>query len=175
MDSNPNSEKTEDNERNYRNILNENKREEYIRKYGMEGCPAKNMAPWLRRESENKHSRRLYSHDYCSPGFYHITATLNEHTHMLSYLPNPPLSELKKNEQIYPILMPLGEKVNEELIGIPSFHPQLKILQYIIMPDHIHFVLQVKERLKRKLGYELAGFFGACSRHYNEFGALPEH
>lgn len=35
MDSNPNSEKTEDNERNYRNILNENKREEYIRKYGM--------------------------------------------------------------------------------------------------------------------------------------------
>lgn len=96
------------------------------------------------------------------------------HTHHLSSLPNIPLSELKKNIPIYPILSPLGGKIETELKGISNFHSQLKILQYVIMPDHIHFVLQVKEQLKKKLGYELAGFFGACSRHYTELGAFQD-
>lgn len=151
---------------------NINKREEYFRKYGEEGLPAKNKAPWLQREPDKKHSRRLYSHDYCSRGYYHITATMKANTLHLSSLPNIPLSELKKNNPIYPILSPLGEKIEAELKGISNFHSQLKVLQYVIMPDHIHFVLQVKERLKKKLGYELAGFFGACSRHYTELGAF---
>lgn len=83
---------------------NKNKREEYFRKYGEEGLPAKNKAPWLKRELDKKHSRRLYSHDYCSRGYYHITATMKAHTLHLSSLPNIPLSELKKNIPIYPIL-----------------------------------------------------------------------
>lgn len=168
IDSNLGTGHNEGNDRNNRN------KEEYIRKYGTEGFPAKNNAPWLKRKPEKRHSRRLYSHDYCSPGYYHITVTLKERTHLLSSLPDIPLSELKKNEATYPLLSPLGSKVREELLGISSFHPQLKILQYVIMPDHIHFVLQVTERLKKKLGYEMTGFFGACSRHYNELGSFPE-
>lgn len=150
----------------------ENKREEYIRQYGKAGFPAQNKAPWLKREPDSRHARRLYSHDYCSRGYYHITATMKSHSHYLSSLPDIPLSQLKVNSPIYPLLSPLGAKVEAELKGIPDFHPQLRILQYVIMPDHIHFILQVKERLKRKLGYELAGFFGACSRHYTELGAF---
>lgn len=34
---------------------NKNKREEYFRKYGKEGLPAKNKAPWLKREPDKKH------------------------------------------------------------------------------------------------------------------------
>lgn len=40
------------------------------------------------------------------------------------------------------------------------------------MPDHIHFVVFVKERLSKKLGSELVGFFGACSRHYSKLRGL---
>lgn len=35
------------------------------------------------------------------------------------------------------------------------------------MPDHIHFVVHVKERLTKHLGNELNGFFSACSSHYS--------
>lgn len=151
-----------------------NSREAYFSKYGEQGLPAKNKAHWLKRDPGKKHPRRLYSHDYCSIGYYHITATMKSHTHHMSSLPKISLSELKDNSTIYPILSPLGEKIEAELKGISKFHPQLRILQYVIMPDHIHFVLHVKERLKKKLGYELAGFFGACSRHYTELGAFSE-
>lgn len=180
MDSHLGSEQNAENAKNAANAedsgngANGNKREEYIRKYGMDGFPAKNNAPWLKREPENKHPRRSYSHDYCSCGYYHITATLKERTHLLSSLPDIPLSQLKENVPVYPILSPLGTKVKEEIQAISSHHPELRILQYVIMPDHIHFVLHVKERLKRMLGYELAGFFGACSHHYNELGSFSE-
>lgn len=62
----------------------------------------------------------------------------------------------------------LGSKINDEILAISTHHPEIKIIRYVIMPDHIHLVLEVKETLRRHLGNELAGFFGACSKHYNQ-------
>lgn len=65
---------------------------------------------------------------------------------------------------IIPDHLPLGEAIRHEILEIPAHHPEMSILRFVVMPDHIHFVLYVKERLKRMLGSELAGFFGACSK-----------
>lgn len=60
---------------------------------------------------------------------------------------------------ILPELSELGERIETEILDIPKYHPEIKILRFVIMPDHIHIVIGVMERLRKKLGYELAGFF----------------
>lgn len=109
----------------------------------------------------HKHPKRALFHDYCSPGFYLITATTLPHSPRLSEISDLDAKEIRKGEMITPVYTPLGDKIEEEILSIPSHHPEIKILRFVIMPDHIHIVLQVTARLKRMLGYELAGFFGA--------------
>lgn len=121
-----------------------------------------------------KHPKRAFFHDYCSPGFYLITATTLPGSPRLSEIPEPDANEIRKGEMIIPDNTPLGYKVKEEIRSIPVYHPEMKILRYVIMPDHIHFVLQVTERLKRMLGCELAGFFGACSKASSRSQGLTE-
>lgn len=75
---------------------------------------------------------------------------------------------------IIPLHTRLGEKIKEEVQAIPTHHPEMKILRFVIMPDHIHIVLQVSSRLKRMLGSELAGFFGACSKANSRLQGLNE-
>ncbi len=138
------------------------------------GFPARNNAPEFKREPDKSRPRRAWFHDYCAPAYYHITATTIEGSPLLSTLPVGAVSALQKEALIYPVLSELGKKIETELLSISSFHPEIRLLQYVIMPDHIHFALHVKEHLKKMLGYELAGFFGACSRHYNRIYSLPE-
>lgn len=121
-----------------------------------------------------RHPKRAWFHDYCSPGFYLITATTLPGSPRLSEISCPKTEELKKGEMIIPAHTPLGEAVKAEIRAIPSHHPEMKILRFVVMPDHIHFVLQVTARLKRMLGSELAGFFGACSRASTRLQRLPE-
>jgi len=68
----------------------------------------------------------------------------------------------------------LGERIAQEIKNIPVHHKEMRILRFVVMPEHIHFVLHVKERLTRKLGSELAGFFGACSKHNRQILSNPQ-
>lgn len=121
------------------------------------------------KELNKLKARRAFWHDYCAPGVYLITASVSPdidcRSFPLSFLPSVNEGSLKSEDPIVPVLSPLGEAIHGELLGIPKFHPELAIRTSVIMPDHIHFLLQVKARLKRMMGRELAGFFGACSKH----------
>ncbi|MDE6273054.1 MAG: hypothetical protein K2M31_08630 [Muribaculaceae bacterium] len=121
--------------------------------------------------------RRARFHDYMAPGYYLITATAIEgdfQLRRLSVMPNISPERLKSEGMILPVLTPLGKKIEAEIRALPLYHPLLAIKRYVIMPDHIHFVLHVKERLTRKLGSELAGFFGACTHALRDHAKLPD-
>lgn len=113
----------------------------------------------------HRDSRRSFSHDYCSPGYYMITASITDGSPALSMIPDIDLPELKKGEMIMPLPTELGKLIQKEIMDIPRHHREIRIMRFVLMPDHIHVVMGVKERLKRKLGNELAGFLGACSKH----------
>ena len=121
-----------------------------------------------------KHAKRAFFHDYCAPGYYLITATALPGSPRLSEIPDERLNNIKKGEMIIPDHTPLGEAIKQEILDISTHHPEMSILRFVVMPDHIHFVLQVKERLKRMLGSELAGFFGACSKASSRLQGLNE-
>lgn len=119
-------------------------------------------------------TKRAFFHDYCAPGYYLITATALPGSPRFSEIPIDNRPNQKNGEMIIPNHSPLGEAIKHEILDIPVHHPEMRILRFVVMPDHIHFVLDVKERLKRKLGSELAGFFGACSKASSKFQGPDE-
>lgn len=117
---------------------------------------------------KHRTSRRAFFHDYCEPGYYMITATTVPGSPPLSVIPDIPIENLRKGELIIPNHTPLGILVKNEITDIQKHHPEIRVIRFVVMPDHIHIVINVQSRLKRMLGRELAGFFGACSKHHSQ-------
>lgn len=113
-----------------------------------------------------KHSnrRRAAWHDYCGKSLYMLTYTCLPHRPLLSHIK-------LVNGKPAAVNTPLGNIILQEIENIPRFHPQIDIYTKIAMPDHIHFILYVKERLKHPLGMELAGFSKACNDAYRKLRA----
>ena len=94
--------------------------------------------------------RRSHMHDYSHSGLYHITISTAKDLHQ-----------------------PLGQMVEQELTkSIQQYYPMLKVLDYVIMPEHIHFLLvayrNVVSRSGRPthLGQVIAGFKYGCNKRY---------
>ena len=83
-------------------------------------------------------------------------------------MPQVTAGQLKSGNMIIPDHSSLGEIIKNEIMAIHVHHPEIRVIRFVIMPDHIHMVIHVWQRLKRHLGKELAGFFGACSKHYSQ-------
>ena len=117
-----------------------------------------------------RHARRSFKHDYCAPGYYLITSVFNPDIQYipLSSMPLVTAGQLKSGHMIIPDHSSLGEMIKNEIMAIHVHHPEIRVIRFVIMPDHIHMVIHVWQRLKRHLGKELAGFFGACSKHYSQ-------
>lgn len=45
-----------------------------------------------------------------------------------------------------------GKIVEREIWNTPSFHPQVSIIESVVMPDHVHFLIFVKEPISKPLG-----------------------
>ena len=116
-----------------------------------------------RIEPVRRNSRRCIGHDYCEPCIYMITATERPGRPALAFVNASAVMERTT----------IGEAVYQEIVGIHAFHPQIVVYALVVMPDHIHIVMHVKERLPKPLGQVLNGFFGACSRHWQRLAALP--
>lgn len=71
------------------------------------------------------------------------------------------------------VLSDLGKQVSREIEGIPRFYPQVRILGKQVMPDHLHFILFVTERLPAHLGRVINGFKVGCNRAYRRL-CMPE-
>lgn len=122
--------------------------------------------PWLRTEPKRRQTRRAYGHDYKAPGVYMITMTAEGH--------RPPLSSISRSADGRPQveLTPLGALVGDAITGITRHIPSLEVRASVIMPDHIHLLIWVRERLERDLGQYLAGFKAACSKLLREARGL---
>lgn len=49
-------------------------------------------------------------------------------------------------------LSPIGGLIAEQIVNLQTLSPGLQILQYVIMPDHVHFIVYVRETLPIALG-----------------------
>ena len=118
--------------------------------------------------------RRSHLHDYSHSGLYHITISATKELHQ-------PLGQMAgrldkpdgDSEAPHVVLSPLGRMVEQELTeSIQRYYPMLKVLDYVIMPEHIHFLLVAyRDVLSRNgrpthLGQVIAGFKYGCNKRY---------
>ena len=65
-------------------------------------------------------------------------------------------------------LTPLGSAVRDEWWNIPSYHPEVKIFELQMMPDHLHGILFISEPLSCGLSGIIRGFKTGCGRYYRQ-------
>ncbi len=70
----------------------------------------------------------------------------------------------------------LGKEVVKCWAAIPKFHPEVKLLGFQLMPDHLHGILFVKEEMEEHLGQVVSGFKAGCNKAYRSiFGEAVPH
>lgn len=77
---------------------------------------------------------RLENHDYRSPGYYHIVILTNNRESFLGYF-----------DEGVMILSPFGEGFHEILENISDVIPNIEIIKFQIMPDHVHILVNLIE------------------------------
>lgn len=102
--------------------------------------------------------RRKTGHDYCGVTIYMITLCIEGRRPILGTLLGP--DEKHKKPWVHPTA--IGAAVKRAWNEIPQYHPQVKLLGFQLMPDHIHGIIYVKTPMPRHLGYLIQGFKKGC-------------
>ena len=118
--------------------------------------------------------RRMATHNYALPGIYHITIHVAEGL-------GQPLGQIKGSleqpdgspDGPHVALTPIGEMVREELLtNMPKHYRMITIDSFVIMPEHLHVLLQVTAPIVSSngrpthLGQVIAGYKKGCNRRY---------
>lgn len=117
--------------------------------------------PSMKRRSEEK--------DYLDRGIYLITIATEGRVPLLGTLAGN--ADIKEGpDKPHVILSALGEKVKAEWFGITRYYPQIEVIRLCVMPDHIHGILFVHERIERHLGHVINGFKAGTRKAARELG-----
>jgi len=110
--------------------------------------------------------RRCNLNDYCDRGIYMITIAIEGRRPLLGRLVGD------TPEEAYVVLSAFGERVKTYWMAIPQFYPQIEVVKLCMMPDHIHGILFVHERIERHLGHVINGFKTGCRKAAREMGII---
>ncbi len=136
----------------------------------------------------NRHSIRLKDYDYSKEGMYFITICIKNRMNILAevsdlYLNNincrgvvgkeylKEFTELRPTYDNYNNILKLsafGKIIEHELLHLNKIHPNTSIISYIIMPDHIHFILQIDKKTKCTIGTIIKTFKSITNKKINK-------
>ena len=118
---------------------------------------------------ETKHNghRRALFHDYSRPGVYMITLVTEGRQRVFGCIEGH--ARGMRGTDAYPHLKPsvLGARIlQEEVAKISKCYRMVEVCKVALMPDHIHLLVEVKDRLPKgkHLGSIVRGFKTGCTR-----------
>ena len=88
-------------------------------------------------------------------GIYHITMTVSSRQPLLGTLVIP--EDDPKQARVERTL--LGNKVVAHLLALPKRHPEIKVVSYCLMPDHLHTIWHVTSPMKNSILSVIKGFW----------------
>ena len=115
--------------------------------------------------------RRFVGHDYTDRQIYMITMVTEGCRPLFGRIvgrsdapkgcPDEPRVELSE----------LGRRVVDEWWAASDHHPEIEVVALQMMPDHLHGILFVKERLPVHLGQVITGFKAGCRKRMKQITA----
>lgn len=128
----------------------------------------------FRKPTIHSMKRRCNAHDYSRSGLYHITISVAK---ALRQPLGRMAGKLEKTDgdidAPHVALSAIGQMVEKELRNsITKYYPMLEVLDYVIMPEHLHFILAARSSIISKsgkpthLGHVIAGFKYGCNKRY---------
>ncbi len=126
-------------------------------------------------EKKPSMKRRFVGHDYTDRQMYMVTMAVESRRPLLGTVVGRSDAPDDSEEAPRVELTALGQRVYEEMMATPTHHPEIEVLALQIMPDHLHAIVFVKEKMDQPLGMALRGFKQKCNQHYRELvlGAHP--
>ena len=88
-------------------------------------------------------------------GLYHITLTIPSREPLLGTLIIPDGDATQARVEI----LPLGKAVLNIQRQLSSFYPEIQILHYCLMPDHLHAIWYVRQTMPRGIRAAVRGFW----------------
>jgi len=95
-------------------------------------------------ELPQRKPNRLSDFDYNQNGAYFVTICTQDRKPILSTIVGTPLPGCPQESTTR--LLPHGSVAEKYIKQIHSFYDYLSVDKYVIMPDHIHFLITIQER-----------------------------
>ena len=93
-------------------------------------------------------------------GIYHISLTVTSRQPLLGTLVipgnDPKLARVERTE--------LGEALVELLMQVPNHRPEIRLLQFCLMPDHLHAIWHVTSPMPRSIREVVRGFWQGAKK-----------
>jgi hypothetical protein len=86
----------------------------------------------------NRQSIRLRHHDYAAPGAYFVTINTKRGKHLFGEIVD---GIMRLNE--------MGWIVDRVWNGLPDHYPWIRLDEFIVMPNHIHFIVVILDPDRR--------------------------
>ncbi len=117
--------------------------------------------------------RRRIGHDYSSRCVYLITMTTEGRRPLLGALAGNADAPAGSTDAPHIVLTPLGERVRQAWLDNERYYPGVTVLATMVMPDHLHGILFIREEATVNLGTIIKGFKTGCNKAYREILGLP--
>ena len=112
--------------------------------------------------------RRCVGHDYTKRQIYMVTMVTEGRLPLFGKVVGHSDAPEGSSDEPRTELSELGLRIEREWWGIPDYYPQVEILALKMMPDHLHGILFVKEKMEKDLSRIVRGFKTGCNRAYRE-------
>lgn len=103
------------------------------------------MGTDLRKELPSRKHPRMKQFDYSSSASYFVTICTQDRRRVLSNIVGrglAPAANLAETA-ITVVLTRFGKIAEKQLLALEKRYPSVKVDQYVIMPDHIHAIIQI--------------------------------
>lgn len=130
-------------------------------------------------EPKSRKQNRIPEYDYSQNGAYFITVCTQDRRKVLSRISVVGTPVLGCPQAPHLELLPYGQVAERYIRQIDAFYDHLSVDKYVIMPDHIHFLISTHEQdghprtgVPTKRTSTIARFVGTfkrfCNREYGE-------
>ena len=119
-------------------------------------------------EKKPSMQRRCVDNDYTARRIYMITMVTEERKALFGKVVGRSEAVEPSAEAPHVELSPLGKAVEQIWLTIGGHHPEVKVVALQMMPDHLHAILFVREKMEKPLGKVLLGVKQACNQAFRK-------